>query len=93
MDRFEIGRSYGVMHLDDRQETVTIAGRDIASVTFEDGRRARVLHGLAPDGSDEEVLRIDERGAFAAGGVVRACHLRPNTEGQRAGTGPAGPQS
>jgi hypothetical protein len=24
-------------------------------------------------------LRIDERGAVACGGVVRVCHLQPNT--------------
>lgn len=78
MDRFEVGMSYGVLHCDEHDETVTIAARDDKTVTLADGRMVRILVGEAPDGGDEEVLRIDERGAVATGGVVRACHLRPN---------------
>lgn len=70
--------SYGVLHCNEREETVTVAARDAKSVTLTDGRKVRILVGEAPDGGDEEVLRIDERGAVATGGVVRSCHLRPN---------------
>lgn len=80
MDRFEVGMSYGVLHCNEREETVTVAARGAKSVTLTDGRKVRILVGEAPDGGDEEVLRIDERGAVATGGVVRACHLRPNTK-------------
>lgn len=83
MGRFEIGKSYGVLHGDERAETVTVAARDSGSVTLADGRKLRVLAGNSPDGGDEEVLRIDERGAVATGGVVRVCHLRPNHTQQR----------
>ncbi len=79
MDRFEVGKSYGVLHCNERDETVTVAARDSDSVTLADGRKLRVLVGNSPCGGDEEVLRIDERGAVATGGVVRVCHLRPNT--------------
>lgn len=78
MDRFEAGRSYGVLHCDEREEIVTVAARDTKNVTFTDGRMARIVIGVAPGGGDEEVLRIGERGAVAMGGVVRVCHLRPN---------------
>ena len=78
MDRFEVGKSYGVLHCNERDETVTVAARDSDSVTLADGRKLRVLVGNSPCGGDEEVLRIDERGAVATGGVVRVCHLRPN---------------
>ena len=74
MNMFEIGKSYGVLSLGDIDEVVTIASRDAASVTLADGRKVRVMAGQAPDGGDEEVMRIDERGAV--GGVVRACHVR-----------------
>lgn len=79
MDRFEVGMSYGVLHCNERDETVTVAARDAKNVTFTDGRRVRILVGESPGGGDEEVLRIEERGAVATGGVVRVCHLRPNT--------------
>lgn len=77
MDSFVVGRSYGVLHLDDRRESVTVAARTAESVQLSDGRTARVLHGVAPDGSAEEVIRLGEVGALATGGVVRACHLIP----------------
>ena len=32
MDRFEVGMSYGVLHCDERDETVTIAARDFSRV-------------------------------------------------------------
>jgi hypothetical protein len=76
MDRFVVGRTYGVLHMDDRNEVVVIAARTADSVQFADGRSARVLHGEAPDGSAEEVIRLGEVGPVATGGVVRACHLR-----------------
>jgi len=79
MDRFEVGMSYGVLHCNERDEAVTVAARDAKSVTLADGRKVRILVGEAPGGGGEEVLRIDERGAVATGGVVRVCHLRPNT--------------
>lgn len=70
--------SYGVLHCNEREETVTIAARDSGSVTLTDGRKLRVLAGNSPFGGDEEVLRIDDRCAVATGGVVRVCHLRHN---------------
>ncbi len=39
MDRFEIGKSYGVLHCNERDETVTVAARDAKSVTLADGRK------------------------------------------------------
>lgn len=74
--------SYGVLHCNERDETVTVAARDSGSVTLTDGRKLRVLVGISPGGGDEEVLRIDERGAVACGGVVRVCHLQPNDQVQ-----------
>ena len=85
MDRFEVGMRYGVLHCDERSETVTISARDKTTVTLSDGRKARILVGIAPGGGDEEVLRLDERGAVALGGVVRVCHQQPNDELSRAG--------
>lgn len=72
---FQVGKSYKVLHLSDFFETVEIASitSDIATLT--DGRQAKILSGVAPDGKDEEVLRLDEQGAYAAGGVVRVCQL------------------
>ena len=70
--------SYGVLHCNEREETVTVAARDAKSVTLTDGRKEQILVGEDPNGGDEEVLRIDERAAVATGGVVRVCHLRPN---------------
>ena len=78
MDRFEVGCSYGVLHCDEREEVVTIADRDEKSVTLTDGRKVRICIGNSPGDGGAEVLRIDERGAVATGGVVRVCHLRPN---------------
>ena len=78
MDRFEVGMSYGVLHCNEREETVTIAARDSGSATLADGRKVRILVGESPTGGSEELLRIDERGAVAFGGVVRVCHLQPN---------------
>ena len=75
MNRFEVGRSYGVLHLGERREAVTVASRDQETVTLEDGRKARILHGASHDGTAEEVLRLGEVGAVATGGVVRVCHL------------------
>jgi hypothetical protein len=77
MDKFEVGKSYGVLHLDDRPEVVTVTGRDERTVTLSDGRKSPILQGSAPDGGDEEVLRLDEVGALAHGGVVRACAVCP----------------
>lgn len=76
MSRFEPGRTYGVLHMHDMPEHVTIASRDASTVTLTDGRRARILAGMAPDGGDEEVLRLNESGAVAIGGVVRASDVR-----------------
>lgn len=78
MERFEIGKSYSVWHMDEREEVVTIASRSSKSVTLADGRTVRVSVGNAPSEGTEEVLRIDEVGAVATGGVVRVCHLRSN---------------
>lgn len=75
MTRFQPGGTYGVLHMHDTPERVTIATRDASTVTLTDGRHARILSGVAPDGSDEELLRLDESGAVALGGVVRACAL------------------
>lgn len=72
MRAFEPGQTYGVLHLDDRRESVTVVARDANTVTLSDGRKARILAGVAPDGDDEEVIRLDECGAVA--GVVRVCH-------------------
>lgn len=74
MQSFEVGSSYGVLHLDDRRESVTVVARDAASVTLSDGRKARILAGVAPDGGDEEVIRLGECGAVAVDGLVRVCH-------------------
>lgn len=79
MDTFEVGMRYGVLHCNERDETVTISARDRTTVTLSDGRKARILIGESPTGGDEEVLRLGERGAVALGGVVRVCHLQPNT--------------
>jgi hypothetical protein len=78
MDRFEVGRSYGVLHCNERSEVVTVAARESSSVTLTDGRKVKIVVGESPSGGSEEVLRIDERGAVAFGGVVRVCHLQPN---------------
>ena len=78
MEMFEAGRSYSVMHCDEKGESVTVAERSSKSVTLADGRKVRIVVGESPDGGSEEVLRIDERGAVATGGVVRVCHLQPN---------------
>ena len=72
---FQVGKSYKVLHLSDFFETVKIASITSGIATLTDGRQARVLVGVAPDGKDEEVLRFNEQGAYAAGGVVRACQL------------------
>lgn len=76
MNRFEPGRTYGVLHMHDTPESVTVSERDDSSVTLSDGRKARVLAGVAPDGGDEEVLRLNESGAVALGGVVRASAMK-----------------
>ena len=60
--------------MDDRRESVLIDSRSAETVTLADGRICRVLAGLGPDGNAEEVLRIDEVGPMAVGGVVRVCH-------------------
>jgi hypothetical protein len=73
---FEVGREYGVLHIGDRTETVLITSRGAKTVTLGDGRKARILAGIAPDGGGEEVIRLGERGPVAFGGVVRACHIR-----------------
>lgn len=83
MDKFQIGQSYGVMHMDDRSEQVTIAARDDSSVTLADGRRATILHGAGPTGEAEELFRLDEDGPVARGGVVRACHHRAALDASR----------
>ena len=74
MRTFEPGQTYGVLHLDDRRESVTVVARDANTVTLSDGRKARVLAGVAPDGGDEEVIRLGECGAVAVDGLVRVCH-------------------
>lgn len=76
MTRFEPGRTYGVLHMHDTSERVTVVARDANTVTLSDGRKARILAGVAPDGGDEEVLRLSESGAVALGGVVRASDVR-----------------
>lgn len=76
MDRFVVGRTYGVLHMDDRREVVTVAARTADSVQLADGRSVRIVHGEAPHGGSEEVLRLGEAGPVATGGVVRVCHLR-----------------
>lgn len=48
-------------------------------MTLTDGRKVLVSVGISPSGGDEEVLRIDERGAVAVGGVVRVCHVRADS--------------
>lgn len=78
MRSFEVGQTYGVLHMDDRQDSVTVVARDASTVTLSDGRKAHVLAGIAPDGGDEEVIRLDECGAVA--GVVRVCHRLPAAE-------------
>lgn len=80
MDKFEVGASYSVLHLDDRSEVVKIAARKEMTVTLTDGRCAALLHGAGPDGSAEELFRLDECGAFAKGGVVRACHRKKSID-------------
>ena len=75
MGIFEIGKRYGVISFGDIDEVVTIASRDAASVTLSDGRKIKVMAGTAPEGGDEEMMRIDECGA-ACKGVVRVCHVR-----------------
>lgn len=77
MRSFEVGQTYSVLHMDDRRESVTVVARDASTVTLSDGRKAHVLAGIAPDGGDEEVIRLGECGAVAVGGVVRACHRLP----------------
>lgn len=77
MQAFQPGQTYGVLHPDDRRESVTVVARDSNTVTLSDGRKARILAGVAPDGGDEEVIRLGECGAVAVGGVVRACHKLP----------------
>ena len=69
MKAFEVGETYGVLHMDDRRETVTIAARDGSIVRFSDGRTARVLAGIAPDSTDEECIRLDEVGPVATGAI------------------------
>lgn len=80
MQKFEVGKSYGVLHMDDRVEAVTVIARSDESVTLSDGRVARVIHGIAPDGGSAEVLRLDERGPVAIGGIVRSCDVRSNCD-------------
>lgn len=82
MDMFEVGCSYSVLHSDDRCEVVTIADRDSKTVTLTDGRKVRVVIGVSDGGGHEEVLRIDESGAVATGGVVRVCHMRLKNIGE-----------
>lgn len=72
---FEVGKSYKVLHLSDSFETVAIASRTSDIATLTDGRQARILAGVAPDGKDEEAMRLDEQCAYAFGGVVRVCQL------------------
>ena len=80
MKAFEVGETDGVLHMDDRRETVTIAARDGSIVRFSDGRTARVLAGIAPDSTDEECIRLGEVGPVATGGIVRVCHRIAATE-------------
>lgn len=54
MSKFQTGHSYGVLHLDDRSERVTVVARDASTVTLSDGRKARILAGVAPDDDDQQ---------------------------------------
>lgn len=77
MNKFEAGQRYGVLHMHDQPDSVVVAARTDHQVTLADGRIARIVHGQSPDGGTEEVLRLDEQGAVAVGGVVRVCQRRP----------------
>lgn len=70
--RFEAGHSYAVWHLDDAAEVVTIADRTDSTITLTDGRKAKVRHSLAPDGSDSESIQLPRKGR--PDGVCRVCH-------------------
>lgn len=69
---FAVGKSYGVLRLDECGETVTVASIKGRTLRLTDGRAARILDGEAPDGSYEQVIRLNEEGACAD--VVRVCH-------------------
>lgn len=84
MDKFEIGACYGVLHFDDRAEAVTVVDRGEHHIVLADGRRAAILLGIGPQGADEELVRLDEEGALARGGVVRACQRRAALDASRA---------
>ena len=74
--KFLIGRSYGVCHLyTDYEESVMVITRTENVVTLADGRKIKVVIGVSPDDSYEEVMRLDECGSVAVGGIVRVCHL------------------
>lgn len=72
MNQFKPGNTYGVLHLNDHRESVTIASRDAGSVTLTDGRKISIAAGAAPGGGTEEVLRLGDEPVC---GVVRVCHL------------------
>lgn len=77
---FQVGQSYGVWRTDERPETVTVTEIKGRTLRLADGRTAKVLDGEAPDGSYEQVLRLNESGACAD--IVRACHVSaPTPEG------------
>lgn len=82
MSKFEVGRSYGVQHFDDRNEVVTVATRCGNVARFTDGRVVTILRGVGPDGERDEVIRIDEQGCCAVGGVVRACAILDGEAGR-----------
>lgn len=72
MTDFAAGKTYGVWRLDETPETVTVAEVNGRTLRLLDGRTAKILDGAAPDGSHEQVIRLNEAGACAD--VVRACH-------------------
>ena len=69
MNRFEVGKTYGVLHLADQDESVTIASRTAKTVHLSDGRTMNVMPDFAADGGNEEVIWI-------GGSIVRVCNLR-----------------
>ena len=73
MRKFEAGATYGVLHMLDRQDFVTVSSRTNDLVRLTDGREAKALPGIGPDDRSEEVIRLNEQGPIAAGGVVRVC--------------------
>lgn len=75
---FVVGESYGVWRTDEAAETVTVASVSGRKLVLADGRTATILDGAAPDGSYEQVIRLNEIGSCAD--VVRACHHKPTTQ-------------